>query len=166
MTGRLLHEIAHLAHVELLTPAPDDSLRFFVDVLGLTEVCRAGDSVYLRTWDDYEHHTLKLTARETSGIGRTGLRAASQEALERRVSVLERAGLAPPQHAPDISSFRPICASVARRVVAQLSEATIYCHLLFVVRECFALSCDTRYGCDWRDVSIDRAGLRDALTLG
>ena len=93
MTGRLLHEIAHLAHVELLTPAPDDSLRFFVDVLGLTEVCRAGDSVYLRTWDDYEHHTLKLTAHETSGIGRTGLRAASQAALERRVSVLERAGL-------------------------------------------------------------------------
>jgi len=93
VTGRLLHEIAHLAHVELLTPVPDESLRFFVDVLGLTEVCRAGDSVYLRTWDDYEHHTLKLTAHDTSGIRRTGLRAASQEALDRRVAVLERAGL-------------------------------------------------------------------------
>ena len=29
-----LHEVAHLGHVELLTPEPDASLRFFVDVLG------------------------------------------------------------------------------------------------------------------------------------
>jgi catechol 2,3-dioxygenase len=93
MTSRLLHDIAHLAHVELLTPVPEESLRFFVDVLGLTEVGREGDSVYLRTWDDYEHHTLKLTAHETSGLRRTGLRAASQDALERRVAAVEQAGL-------------------------------------------------------------------------
>jgi catechol 2,3-dioxygenase len=31
--------------------------------------------VYLRTWDDYEHHSVKLTAPATSGVGRTGLRA-------------------------------------------------------------------------------------------
>ena len=29
-----LHEVAHLGHIELLTPEPDASLRFFVDVLG------------------------------------------------------------------------------------------------------------------------------------
>ena len=52
-----LHEVAHLGHIELLTPEPDASLRFFVDVLGLTETGREGNSVYLRTWDDYEHHT-------------------------------------------------------------------------------------------------------------
>jgi catechol 2,3-dioxygenase len=89
----LLHEIAHLAHVELFTPVPDESLDFFVRVLGLTENGRDGDSVYLRTWDDYEHHSLKLTASSTSGIGRTGLRASSQEALERRVKAVEERGL-------------------------------------------------------------------------
>ncbi len=31
-----LHEVAHLGHIELLTPEPDASLRFFVDILGLT----------------------------------------------------------------------------------------------------------------------------------
>jgi catechol 2,3-dioxygenase len=90
---RLLHEIAHLAHVELFTPVPDESLDFFVRVLGLTENGRDGDSVYLRTWDDYEHHSLKLTASNTSGIGKTGLRASSQEALERRVKAVEERGL-------------------------------------------------------------------------
>jgi catechol 2,3-dioxygenase len=88
-----LHDVAHLGHVELLTPTLDQSVWFFVDVLGLTENGREGDSVYLRTWDDYEHHTVKLTAHETSGIRRTGLRASSQAALERRVAAIEAAGL-------------------------------------------------------------------------
>ena len=57
----LLHDIAHLAHAELLTPEPEKSLWFFTEILGLTENGRSGDSVYLRTWDDYEHHSLKLT---------------------------------------------------------------------------------------------------------
>ncbi|MEV8567284.1 catechol 2,3-dioxygenase [Streptomyces sp. NPDC051322] len=87
------HEIAHLAHVELLTPEPEKSLDFFTRVMGLTENGTEGDSVYLRTWDDYEHHSLKLTAHHTSGIRRTGLRAASQEALERRVKAIDEAGL-------------------------------------------------------------------------
>jgi catechol 2,3 dioxygenase len=89
----LLHDIAHLAHAELLTPEPDRSLWFFTEILGLTENGRSGDSVYLRTWDDYEHHSLKLTAHTTSGLRRTGLRASSPEALKRRVADVEAAGL-------------------------------------------------------------------------
>jgi len=89
----LLHDIAHLAHAELLTPDPERSLWFFTQVLGLTENGRSGDSVYLRTWDDYEHHSLKLTAHKTSGLRRTGLRASSPEALKRRVADVEAAGL-------------------------------------------------------------------------
>lgn len=87
-----LHEIAHLGHVELLTPRPQESLRFFTHVLGLTENGREGDSVYLRTWDDYEHHSLKLTASHTSGIRRTALRTSSEQALHRRVAAVEQAG--------------------------------------------------------------------------
>src|SRR5215471_9516205 len=89
----LLHDIAHLGHAELFTPEPDKSLWFFTQVLGLTENGTSGDSVYLRTWDDYEHHSLKLTASDTSGIRRTGLRASSEDALKRRVADVEAAGL-------------------------------------------------------------------------
>ena len=88
----LLHEVAHLSHIELLTPEPEKSLRFFTEVLGLTENGAGGDSVYLRTWDDYEHHSLKLTASASSGIRRAGLRAASAAALDRRVTEIEASG--------------------------------------------------------------------------
>jgi catechol 2,3-dioxygenase len=87
------YDIAHVGHVELLSPEPEASLRFFVDVLGLTENGREGNSVYLRTWDDYEHHTVKLTAHDTSGIRRVGLRTSSQAALEACVAAVEAAGL-------------------------------------------------------------------------
>lgn len=87
-----LGDIAHLGHVELLTPDPDRSLWFFTTILGLTENGRSGDSVHLRTWDDYEHHSLTLTAHRTSGLRRTALRVASEAALRRRVEALENAG--------------------------------------------------------------------------
>ncbi len=85
-------DLAHLAHVELLTPKPDESLHFFVSVMGMTESGRRGSSVYLRGWDDYEHHTLKLTASDVAGMGHFAYRATSPEALERRVATIERSG--------------------------------------------------------------------------
>ena len=85
-------DLAHLAHLELLTPKPDESLRFFVDVMGMTESGRRGESVYLRGWDDYEHHTLKLTASKVAAMGHMAYRATSPEALDHRVAIIERAG--------------------------------------------------------------------------
>ncbi|GHE30626.1 hypothetical protein GCM10017771_46880 [Streptomyces capitiformicae] len=89
-----LGDIAHLGHVELLTPDLDRSLWFFTAILGLTENGRSGGSVHLRTSDDYEHHSLTLTAHSTSGIRRTALRTSSEEALQRRVEELENTGRA------------------------------------------------------------------------
>ena len=53
--------ISQLAHVELLTPKPQESLEFFTEVLGLEESGRASQSVYLRCWGDYFHHSVVLT---------------------------------------------------------------------------------------------------------
>ena len=67
-------------------------MRFFVDVFGMTESGRRGDSVYLRGWDDYEHHTLKLTAAKVAGMGHFAYRATSPEALQQRAGIIEKAG--------------------------------------------------------------------------
>jgi catechol 2,3-dioxygenase len=99
-------DLAHLAHVELLTPKPDDSLRFFVDVCGMTESGRGGESVYLRGWDDYEHHTIKLTAARIAGMRHFAYRASSEEALERRVAVIEASGLGKGWHDGDLGHGR------------------------------------------------------------
>ncbi|MFZ3454038.1 VOC family protein [Arthrobacter sp. 7Tela_A1] len=85
-------DIAHVGFVELYTPDFEGSLWFFTELLAMREVAREGDSAYLHAWDDYEHHTIKLTRHATSGVGRLGLRASSQEALERRVAAIEAAG--------------------------------------------------------------------------
>ena len=55
----------------------------------MTETARSGESVYLRGWDDYEYHTLKLTASRTSGMHHMAFRTRSPQALERRVEALK-----------------------------------------------------------------------------
>ena len=37
-------DLAHLGHLELLSPKPEQSLDFFVNVMGMTETTRKGDS--------------------------------------------------------------------------------------------------------------------------
>jgi catechol 2,3-dioxygenase len=88
-----MHDVARIAHAELLTPKPDESLRFFVDVLGMEEEARDGGSVYLRGWGDYLRYSLKLTEAAQPGLGHMALRAWSPEALARRVEAIEATGL-------------------------------------------------------------------------
>jgi catechol 2,3-dioxygenase len=93
MDAEPVHDLAHLGHVEMFTPVIDESLRFFIDVFGMTEAGREGDCVYLRGWDDYEFHTLKLTASSRNGLGHVGFRAWSPAALQRRIAAVEALGL-------------------------------------------------------------------------
>ncbi|MBK1657001.1 catechol 2,3-dioxygenase [Paracraurococcus ruber] len=86
-------DIAHLGHVELLTPKPEESLRFFRHVMGMSVSGERGGSVYLRGWDDYERYSLQLTASDTSGLGHAALRTRSAPALERRLAALRAAGV-------------------------------------------------------------------------
>jgi catechol 2,3-dioxygenase len=87
-----VRDLAHIGHAELLTPRPEESLRFFVDVLGMEVEARAGQSVFLRGWGDYQRYGLKLTESAEAGLGHMALRAWSQEALERRVAAVEASG--------------------------------------------------------------------------
>lgn len=86
-------DIAQLGYVELYTPTFEESTRFFTDVLSMTPVETSGDSVCLRTWDDYERFSLRLTARREAGLGRIGVRAVDEAALRRRAGEIEATGL-------------------------------------------------------------------------
>ncbi len=86
------HDIAHLGHIELLSPEPAESVRFFCDVLGMQEVARQGQSVYLRAWGEYECYSLKLTEARQAGIAHTAFRAWSPRALNRLVQNIEASG--------------------------------------------------------------------------
>lgn len=91
MTEYTSFDVAHVGNVELLTPTFDESLWFFRDLLAMRVVAETGGSgdsgdsgdagnnsskksVYLRTWDEYQLYTLKLTASAAAGVGRTTFR--------------------------------------------------------------------------------------------
>ena len=83
-------DVAHLGHLELLTPKPEESLRFFVDVMGMTESGREGDSVFLRGWDDYEQ--LFASTHGGENLRRSAMprfARAARRRLQRRVQALE-----------------------------------------------------------------------------
>ncbi len=88
-----VHDLAHIGHAELLTPFPDQSLRFFVDLFGMEIEAQDGGSVYLRGWGDYQRYSLKLTESALPGLGHMAIRASDPAALERRVDAIERTGL-------------------------------------------------------------------------
>ena len=93
MSNERVRDIAHIGGVELFTARPEETVDFFVRLMALDEVGRDGPSVYLHAWDDYEAWTLKITEREQPGIGRTYLRTAGPDALERRVGCMREAGV-------------------------------------------------------------------------
>jgi catechol 2,3-dioxygenase len=86
-------DLAHLHHCELLTPFPDDSLRFFTEMFGMQIEHREGQSVFLRGWGETQPYGLKLTEAPLPGIGHVAWRAWDEAGLERRVGAIEAAGL-------------------------------------------------------------------------
>lgn len=95
MTDQLrekIMDIAHIAHAEILSPKPEESLHFFKEILGMEEVRREAQSVYLRGWGDYQLYSLKLTEGKESGLGHIGMRTHSEAALQRRALAIEESG--------------------------------------------------------------------------
>jgi catechol 2,3-dioxygenase len=88
-----IQDLAHIAHAELLTPFPQASLDFFVELFGMEIESRDGSSVYLRGWGEYQPYGLKLTESALPGLGHMAIRAWSAAALARRVAAIEATGL-------------------------------------------------------------------------
>jgi catechol 2,3-dioxygenase len=80
--------VAHLGHVELLTPDLEASRACFTEILGMTEVGRDGESILMRGESEYELSGLTLTPAAQPGIGHLGLRTSSAAALKERVADL------------------------------------------------------------------------------
>jgi catechol 2,3-dioxygenase len=85
-------DLVHIGHAELLTPAPQESLRFFVDLFGMEVEAREGQSVFLRGFGDYGRYSLKLTESPLPGLGHVAIRAWDEDSLARRVAAVEASG--------------------------------------------------------------------------
>ena len=84
--------ISQLAHVELVSPKPQESVDFLTNVMGLEENGREGQSVYLRCWGDFFHHSVVVTEGAAPGLAHAGWRAEGPDQLEKAVAALEESG--------------------------------------------------------------------------
>jgi catechol 2,3-dioxygenase len=73
--------IAHLAHAELRVTDLEASRDFFTRVMGLFVSYEDDDHVFLRAWQDWDHHTLVLTRSGVSGLEHAAWRVDGPDAL-------------------------------------------------------------------------------------
>src|SRR5215475_9661750 len=85
--------IAHVAHAELRVTDLEASRDFFTRILGLFVSAEDDDHVYLRAWQDWDHHTLVLTRAEDSGLEHVAWRVDGPEALGEFESRLKGLGV-------------------------------------------------------------------------
>ena len=71
--------LSQLAYAELVSPKPDETVAWLVDVLGLEETTREGQSVYLRGFAEWLHSSLIVTEGPEPALGRIGWRAYGPE---------------------------------------------------------------------------------------
>ena len=88
-----IFDISQLAHVEILSPKPEESVKFFTELLGMEVTSRSGQSVYLRAYEDFYENTLIITEAKEAGLGHAAWRTSSPNALLRRVEVLKKSEL-------------------------------------------------------------------------
>jgi catechol 2,3-dioxygenase len=85
--------IAHLGHAELRVSDLEGSRRFFTETLGLFVTEESDDRVYLRAWQDWDHHTLVLTRAPESGVDHVAWRVQGPGELEEHARDLKQRGV-------------------------------------------------------------------------
>jgi catechol 2,3-dioxygenase len=60
--------IMRLGRVELNVLDLEKSVEYYTKVIGLEETGRMGNSVYLKAWDEFDHHSLILTKSNKAGL--------------------------------------------------------------------------------------------------
>jgi catechol 2,3-dioxygenase len=85
--------IAHLGHAELRVSDLEGSRRFFTETIGLFVTEESDDRVYLRAWQDWDHHTLVLTRAPESGVDHVAWRVQGPGELEEHARDLKKRGV-------------------------------------------------------------------------
>lgn len=82
-------------HVSIRVLDLDTALKHYVEVIGLTETARdASGRVFLKAWDEADHHSVVLREADEAGMDYMGWRVASDEELKRLAADVEKSGLA------------------------------------------------------------------------
>ncbi len=84
--------ILRLGHVDVRVPDLDLAAAYYTQVLGLVEVARETDTVYLKCWDEQDHHSVVLRYHPRPGLDHMSFKVEDEDDLADLESRLERAG--------------------------------------------------------------------------
>lgn len=88
------HGILRLSHVELRVPDLELATAYYTEVVGLIETARDSDHVYLKCWDEHQHHSVVLRYASSYGLDVVGWKVHLREDLDHYQQRLEDAGVA------------------------------------------------------------------------
>ena len=84
--------IYRLGFAEVKVPDLELAAAYYTEVLGLHEVEREGDCVYLKAWDEHDHHSVVLRYAPRYGLAQMGWKVERLDDLERFEKEAERWG--------------------------------------------------------------------------
>ena len=84
--------IYRVGFTELQVPDLELAAAYYTEVLGLREVEREGDAVYLKGWDEHDHHSVVLKYAPRHGLEQFGWKVERLDDLEHFEKAAERWG--------------------------------------------------------------------------
>ncbi len=92
--------ILRLSHVEIRVPDLELATAYYTEVVGLIETARDPERVFLKCWDEHQHHSVILTYAPTYGLELMGWKLQDRADLDHYQARLEAAGVPTKRFAP------------------------------------------------------------------
>ena len=86
--------ILRTGRVQLRMTNWEESINYYKNVLGLIETAREDDLVYLKAWDEHDHHSVILQKADTAGLEHLAFKVESPEDLDMYEKKLNDYGVA------------------------------------------------------------------------
>ena len=86
--------ILRLSHVEIRVPDLELATAYYSEVVGLLETAREPERVFMKCWDEHQHHSVVLTYAPTHGLSHFGFKVTDAADIDHYASRLGQAGLA------------------------------------------------------------------------
>ena len=84
--------ILRLSHVDVRVPDLDLATAYYTEVMGLLEVERTATEIFLKCWDEADHHSVKLSYAPRVGLDLISFKVEADEDLATLESRVERYG--------------------------------------------------------------------------
>ncbi|MGA8943890.1 MAG: catechol 2,3-dioxygenase [Thermoactinomyces sp.] len=84
--------ILRIGRIELKVLDLEKSVDYYTNLIGLDEVGREGNRVYLKAWDEWDHHSVILQEADSAGVGHVAFKVETADDMEQFEKKIEQFG--------------------------------------------------------------------------